>query len=67
MTRLAGLGRFAYDFVVGDDWRVAAGVAGAMAVTWLLAHHSVAAWPVLPACVAALLGASVLRKARSGR
>jgi hypothetical protein len=67
VSRLAGLGRFVYEFVVGDDWRVAVGVAAAFTATWLLAHHAVAAWWVLPACVAGLLGGSVLQMARSRR
>ena len=62
-----GLDRRARSIAVLTIMLCAAGVAGAMALTWLLAHHSVAAWPVLPACVAALLGASVLRRARSAR
>jgi hypothetical protein len=66
VTWLRNLARFAYQFVVGDDWRVAAGVAAAFAATWLLAHHSVDAWWMIPACVAALLGVSVWRVARAG-
>jgi hypothetical protein len=27
---VSGFGRFWYDFVVGDDWRIAAGVAGVL-------------------------------------
>ena len=27
MRHVRALGRFAYDFVIGDDWRIAAGVA----------------------------------------
>jgi hypothetical protein len=26
MTLLRGIGRFVYDFVIGDDWKIAAGV-----------------------------------------
>lgn len=67
MSWLANLARFVYEFVVGDDWRVAVGVAVAFTATWLLAHHAVTAWWVLPACVAGLLGGSVLQMARSRR
>ena len=48
-------GRFWWDFIVGDDWRVAAGLVGAFALTWLLAHNDVPAWWVLPLAVAFLL------------
>jgi hypothetical protein len=56
--------RFWYDFIVGDDWRVAAGVVAALAVTALLAHHGVAAWWVMPVAVVAILAGS-LRRARA--
>jgi len=36
MTVLRGVGRFVYDFVVGDDWKIAAGVVGALLVGALL-------------------------------
>ena len=52
-------GRFWWDFVVGDDWRVAAGIVVAFAVTALLATTSAPAWWVLPLAVAALLWVSV--------
>lgn len=32
MRYLVGFGRFWYDFVIGDDWRIAAGVAAVLAV-----------------------------------
>ena len=31
MRYVKGFGRFWYDFVVGEDWRIAAGVVGALA------------------------------------
>jgi hypothetical protein len=61
MSKLAALGRFLYDFVVGDDWRVAVGVAVTLAVTALLAHSGVSAWWLPPAAIAAVLGMSVAR------
>jgi hypothetical protein len=57
-------GRFWWDFVVGDDWRVAAGVGTAVALTALLAATSVPAWWVLPLAVAAVLWLSLRRAAR---
>ena len=58
---------FWYDFIVGDDWTVAVGVAAALGVTALLARTGAPAWWVLPAAVAAVLGGSVVRTARSSR
>ena len=66
MTYLTSFGRFWWNFIVGDDWRVAAGLAGALALTWLLEDEGVAAWWVLPLAVAALLVESVRREARGG-
>jgi hypothetical protein len=57
-------GRFWWDFVVGDDWRVAAGIALAFGLTALLATTSVPAWWVLPLAVAAVLWSSLRRAAR---
>lgn len=63
-ARVVGFGRFLYDFVIGDDWTVAAGLAVAVAVTYLIAHHHVPAWWLLPLAVAAGLATSVLRASR---
>ena len=65
MSYLRSFGRFWWDFIVGDDWRVAAGLAGAFALTWLLEHKGVTAWWLLPLAVALLLVGSVWREARS--
>ena len=53
--RLRAFGAFWYDFVVGDDWRVALGVAAALAVTYGISRTSVPAWWLLPVTVAALV------------
>ena len=68
MRALTGLGRFLYEFVIGDDWTIAAGVAVALGVTYALAHSGVTAWWLLPLVVAAGLSASLVRATRrSGR
>jgi hypothetical protein len=36
MTVLRGVGRFVYDFIIGDDWKIAAGVVGALLVGALM-------------------------------
>jgi hypothetical protein len=64
MSRIESFVRFIWDFVVGDDWRIAVGVILALAVTAILAG-SIAAWWVLPVAVAGLLGYSVWRAAQS--
>ena len=64
MPRITGLARFIYDFIIGDDWTVAAGVAAALAVTYLLAHDGIAVWWLMPLAVAGGLAASLFRAAR---
>jgi hypothetical protein len=57
--------RFWWDFIVGDDWRVAVGLAVALGATWLLEHHGVSAWWLLPLAVGLLLAELVQREARA--
>ena len=69
MRFLVAFGRFWYDFVVGDDWRIAVGVVGVLAVgAVLLATGLGGTW--LPVAIAvALIGVfsiPVLRAGRSG-
>jgi hypothetical protein len=60
--RLTSFGAFWYDFIVGDDWQVAALVIAGLAVTALLAHAArVNAWWLLPAVVFAALAWSLHR------
>ena len=66
MRYLHSFGRFWWNFIVGDDWRVAASLVVAFALTWLLEHEGVSAWWLLPAAVAVLLVESVRREARKG-
>jgi hypothetical protein len=65
MRYIRSFGLFWWDYIVGDDWRVAAGLAVAFGLTWLLAHNGIAAWWLLPVAVAVLLVGSVLRESRS--
>jgi uncharacterized membrane protein len=62
---LETFGRFWWDFVVGDDWRVAVGVIAALGVSGLLVDESLPAWWLLPLAVVALLGDSLRRSVRS--
>jgi hypothetical protein len=63
MKRVKAFGAFWYDFIVGDDWRVAVGVVAALAITYGIATAGIAAWWVLPATVAILLPMSLWRAA----
>jgi hypothetical protein len=63
---LLAFGRFWWNFIVGDDWTVAAGVAVALGVVALLVDSGVDAWWLLPVAVALLLGVSVWRETRPG-
>ncbi|MFL5953351.1 MAG: hypothetical protein ACJ76I_04490 [Gaiellaceae bacterium] len=60
MSRIAAFGRFWWNFIVGDDWLAAAGVAVALALTAALA-----AWWVLPLAVAIVLTVSVVRASQT--
>jgi hypothetical protein len=66
MSRVAAFGRFWWDFVVGDDWRAAAGVLVSIGITAALAAAGFAAWWFLPPATALVLGLS-LRRATNPR
>lgn len=66
MKPLRAFAAFWYDFVIGDDWRVAVGLALALALTALLVDQGVAAWWLMPVAVALLLTGSI-RRATRGR
>ena len=63
MKQVKAFGRFWYDFVVGDDWRIAVSVVLLLAVTGVLARRW-NPWPLLPLGVALTLMASLRRAAR---
>jgi hypothetical protein len=65
MSRLAAFGRFWWDFVIGDDWLVAALVAVGIGATAALAAANVAAWWLLPPAVLLVLWISLRRAIRS--
>jgi hypothetical protein len=56
--------KFWYDFIVGDDWRIAVAVITALAATAIVSSTSLPAWWVLPAIVALLLPLSLRRATR---
>jgi hypothetical protein len=66
MSKLKAFGAFWYDFIIGDDWRVAALVAIGLALTALLVHVAkVNAWWLLPVFVLAALAWSLHRATSS--
>jgi hypothetical protein len=71
LRALAGFGRFWWDFIVGDDWRIAAGVgltliAGALLVRGAVVRTDAIAI-ALPALTVAVVANSILRDARRMR
>ena len=64
MTRLRAAWLAIWDFVVGDDWRLALGVVLALGITAAAAGAGATAWWITPVVVAGLLVVSVWRAAR---
>ena len=58
---IAAFGRGVMEFVVGDDWRAAAGAATALALTALAQAVGLAAWWITPVAAVAILYLSVRR------
>ena len=65
--RLRRFAAFWYDFVIGDDWQVAAGVVIAFAATYGLHRAAVPAWWVVPVAVLLLLPYSLWRATKPRR
>jgi hypothetical protein len=61
---LRSFGLFWWNFIVGDDWRVAAGLAVALGLTSLLTDEGVNAWWLLPIAIVLLLTGSLWRETR---
>lgn len=65
MRTLRAFGRFWYDFVIGDDWKIAAGVVCALGLSWtalrlrLLGDHWLAALSALAVMAFFALGLAV--------
>jgi phage shock protein PspC (stress-responsive transcriptional regulator) len=57
--RLRSFLAFLYDFVVGDDWRIAVGVVAGLALTYAVSRTSVPAWWLVPVLLVLLLPASL--------
>jgi hypothetical protein len=60
MKRLKAFGIFWYDFIIGDDWKIAVGVVVGLGLCALLVQQvSSAVWWVLPIVVVATLAISL--------
>ena len=65
MKWVSRFGHFWYDFIVGDDWTIAAAVIVVLVVADLVAHAGRVAWPIVPVGVALVLSVSVGRVLRA--
>jgi phosphate/sulfate permease len=66
-TWVRSFAEFWYDFVVGDDWRIAVGVVAGLLITYGVSQTSAPAWWILPVGVAVFLGASLWIAGRRSR
>ena len=66
MKWLRAFARFWYDFIVGDDWRLAAGVVLVVTATAIMARRF-DVWLLVPLGVAATQTLSLRRAARTAR
>ena len=64
---IVAVARFLYDFIVGDDWTVAAAVAIGLIVSAILHANHIAAWWLIPVIVVLMLGVSLRRASRTSR
>jgi hypothetical protein len=64
MSYVRAFGRFWWDFIVGDDWVVAAAVGLGLVLTGILTGLGVDAWWLLPVVVALALAGSLRRATR---
>jgi hypothetical protein len=68
LRALRGFAAFWFDFIVGDDWRIAAGVALLLTSCAVLVHAQVVRTDViaivLPLVIVGLVAASIVRDAR---
>jgi hypothetical protein len=61
MKYVVGFLRFWYEFIVGDDWRIALSVAAAIGLTASLVAWEISAWWLMPIAAVVTLFASLRR------
>jgi hypothetical protein len=59
MKNLRTFGKFWYDFIIGDDWRLALGATASIVLVFAVTRKVGDWWWLLPLAVAALLAVSV--------
>ncbi len=64
MRHVRAFALFWWDFIVGDDYRLAVGVVISLALTAVLTRAGISAWWLLPLAVLSMLGLSVFQVAR---
>ena len=64
MRHVRAFALFWWDFIVGDDYRIAVGVVVLLAATALLSRGGIAVWWLLPIGVLVMLSVSVFTVAR---
>jgi hypothetical protein len=67
MSFLKRFGLFWYDFIVGDDWFMAAGTVVALVITWAAVQADVVAWLWLPLALVLLMVGSLWRATAGAR
>ena len=67
MTYVKNFLLFWYDFIVGDDWMIAAGVVIALALSAALARRGLNAWWIMLVTVIVMLVGSLWRETRRSR
>jgi hypothetical protein len=62
---IAAVAKFLYDFIVGDDWTVAAAVGIGLIASAILNVNNLPAWWLIPLIVVVMLGVSLRRASRT--
>jgi len=62
---IVAVAKFLYDFIVGDDWTVAAAVGIGLIVSAILNVNNLPAWWLIPVIVVVMLGVSLRRASRT--
>ena len=64
MNLARALAWFWWDLLVGDDWRITAGIASALTLTAVLATQHINAWWLIPLAISLLLACSLCSATR---
>lgn len=64
---IVAVARFLYNFIIGDDWTVAAAVGIGLILTAVLNGNHILAWWLVPVIVVLMLGVSLRRARRKAR